>query len=618
MPSPGEDLYSWSKTASDNGSADALINWVEGQTRASVNNSSRSEMAAHAKNRDLINGSIATTGAKNAQAFISGVGYTTIPTGLVVKLKVGSGLTNDSSVTLNMDGIGDTIVKDAQGGDLLGGEFVAGGYVDLLWNGTNWTFLYSREFFFDLVTSGGGLVMGVQKFTASGVYTPTPGMECCIVECIAGGGGGGNAASNVTDFFAAGGGGSGGYSRKLLTAADIGTSQQITIGAAGGGGGGPAGSGGTGGDTYIGTTPGAALCLAKGGQGGDVAVSGIIPGGGAGGAAAGAVGDITAAGAAGGPGIYNPMANTTFVFSQTGEGGSSALGGGARSVGTSAAGITASNYGGGGSGACSYAGDGGKVGGGGSAGIVIITEFAGRGAPGRDGPQGPIGPSGPSGPGTGDVLRAGIPTAGQYAVWTDASHIQGVTVAVTPFTTGDIKATFKTVPDTGWVMCAGGTIGSATSGATIRANADCQALLTLFFNNGTDTTNPILTSAGAATTRAAQGTAATAWTNNCRMTLPNMASRIPVGAGSGSGLTTYTLGQIAGAQAVTLSVGNLAPHHHPSVNGINYMAFPGSGLGLTSGADVLIDNYPSTGDVGGGVPFSIVPPVLAVNWMIKL
>jgi len=619
MPSPGEDIQSWSTTAGNNGTADPLIVWSEGQARASVNNSARSEMAAHAKNRNLFNGSIVTTGAANAQQFLSGITYTTIPTGLRATLKVGAGLTNDASLTLNMDGLGDTLVKTASGDTLLGGEFVADCYVDVLYNGTNWIFLYSREYFFELMTSGGGIIIGQQIFSTAGAasYTPTSGMECCIVECIGGGGGGGNAVAGANEFLSAGGGGGGGYSRKLLTATAVGVGPlNITVGAGGGGGSGGSGYGAIGGDTFVGVDLATALCAAKGGLGGDVATSGIIPGGGAGGSTVGAVGDLTAGGSAGGNGFDNRSGS--IIFAKSGQGGASAFGGGAVGVGTLQAGINASSYGGGGSGANSYNAGGGLSGGNGSVVVVIITEFSGRGAPGRDGPIGPQGVPGPSGSGTGDVLRSGTPTVGQYAVWTDASHIEGVSQTVA-FTTGDLKPTFKTVADAGWVLCSDGTIGSATSGGSVRANVDCLALFTLLFNNGTDTTNPILTSAGAATTRVAQGSAAAAWTANCRMTLPITAGRALAGAGAASGLATRVLGERAGAETVTLSVGNLAPHAHGSVNGINFLAYPGSGMGLTTaGADIAVDAYSTTASTGSGTPFSIVPPLLAVNWMIKL
>ena len=137
-----EDLQSWSVTAGSNANADAGINWAEGQARASVNNSARSMMAAHAKDRNLRNGSITTAGTANVQTFTSGVGYTlTVPTGLMVKLKVGVGLNNTSALTLNMDGIGAVTVKDMAGRDVTGGAFIAGRYVDLIYNGTNWILL---------------------------------------------------------------------------------------------------------------------------------------------------------------------------------------------------------------------------------------------------------------------------------------------------------------------------------------------------------------------------------------------------------------------------------------------------------------------------------------------
>ena len=137
---PAEDYQSWSTTAGSNASADTGINWAEGQPRASVNNSARSMMAAHAKDRNLRNGSITTAGTANAQTFTSGVGYTgSVPTGLAVKLKVG--VANTGAMTLNMDGIGAVAVKDMAGRDPSAGAFTLGQYVDLVYNGTNWILL---------------------------------------------------------------------------------------------------------------------------------------------------------------------------------------------------------------------------------------------------------------------------------------------------------------------------------------------------------------------------------------------------------------------------------------------------------------------------------------------
>lgn len=102
----------------------------------------------------------------------------------------------------------------------------------------------------------------VQRFTASGTYTPTAGMRYVIVEAVGGGGGGGGASATVATSFSCGAAaGSGAYSKGIFSAATIGVSQTITIGAAGSVSSG--GSGGTGGTTSFGS-----LIIVTGGVGG--------------------------------------------------------------------------------------------------------------------------------------------------------------------------------------------------------------------------------------------------------------------------------------------------------------------------------------------------------------
>lgn len=49
-------LYKWSQTASADATIDSTINWAEGQSPSSVNDSARAMMAAIAKYRDDIAG----------------------------------------------------------------------------------------------------------------------------------------------------------------------------------------------------------------------------------------------------------------------------------------------------------------------------------------------------------------------------------------------------------------------------------------------------------------------------------------------------------------------------------------------------------------------------------
>lgn len=229
-------------------------------------------------------------------------------------------------------------------------------------NGTNWVSTTPTTF-----TS-----VVVQRFTSSGTYTPTSGMKYCTIEVVgSGGGGGGVATQGASTSAGGGGGGSGGYARKTVTAATIGASQSVTIGAIGAGGTAGANNGSAGSACSVG-----AIVSASGGSGGTGAstVSGS-PGGAAG---VGSNGDINATGGAGTFGIGFFIAGVQS-FGMGGNGGNSYFCGGALGVtnsgGASSVGNNGSTYGGGGSGAS--AGNSGtqKAGGDGSLGVVIITEY---------------------------------------------------------------------------------------------------------------------------------------------------------------------------------------------------------------------------------------------------
>lgn len=100
--------------------------------------------------------------------------------------------------------------------------------------------------------------------------------------------------------------------------------------------------------------------------------------------------------------------------------------------------------------------------------------------------------------------------------------------------TGDIKYGLYSSAPAGWVKANGGTVGNASSGAT-RANADTSALFAvLWAMDATD--SPILTSAGAASTRGAN--AAADYAANKRLTLPDFRAEFLRGLDDGRGVDT--------------------------------------------------------------------------------
>jgi hypothetical protein len=226
-----------------------------------------------------------------------------------------------------------------------------------------------------------------------------------------------------------------------------------------------------------------------------------------------------------------------------------------------------------------------------------------------------------------DVDLTGDPRAPTTAITDNDTSVATTAfvqaVAAAMFSTGDVKLTLKVVADSGWVMFDDGTIGSASSGSSY-ANAAAQALFLLLYANTVDASCPILTSAGGATTRAAQGAAATAWAANCRMTLPKALGRALAGAGSGSGLTAHPLGSTGGAETVTQTIGTLVSHGHnvtpntpdllsyyPPGGYNNSTIFSGPGFSVTT--TIL-----SCAGQGGGGAMGIVQPTTFLNVMVKL
>jgi hypothetical protein len=204
-------------------------------------------------------------------------------------------------------------------------------------------------------------------------------MLYAVVEAVGSGGGGGGAVGVLNQGFTGGGGGSGGYTKSVVSAATIGASKTVIIGALGTGGAAGANNGTAGGDVCITTSTcvSGQIVAAKGGSGGAFAQSGSQSGkGGAGGVAG--TGDLVAVGVPGYSGLYYAATMGSLVIGSPGQGASSIWGGGALSaedVLGAADGINATGYGSGGSGGATRNVAANRPGGNGSAGAVFITEF---------------------------------------------------------------------------------------------------------------------------------------------------------------------------------------------------------------------------------------------------
>ncbi len=121
--------------------------------------------------------------------------------------------------------------------------------------------------------------------------------------------------------------------------------------------------------------------------------------------------------------------------------------------------------------------------------------------------------------------------------------------------------------------------------------------------------------------------------------LPDLRSRLPIGQFQGPGLSNYDMGQTSGSQTATLVTGNLPAHTHGAtlkasdatatlsvpnnsssifaaakdINGDNAFTY------ATATPNITLNNGAITiGTSGNNLPFSIMPPTLAINYCVAL
>lgn len=203
---------------------------------------------------------------------------------------------------------------------------------------------------------------------------------------------------------------------------------------------------------------------------------------------------------------------------------------------------------------------------------------------------------------------------------------------------------------TGWVRLNARTIGSATSGATERANADCEALFLHIWNNFADALCAVSGGRGIS--------AAADWAANKTITTLDMRRRgafgvVDMGNTAATDFDALTFlsgnkttgGSALGGSTVTLATTNLPPytpagsvgitdpgHIHDSNIVVNASALGGSGAAAAStggGANTADPNTSSnssgitasfTGTAQGGAstPVDKMSPGLLGTWFIKL
>src|SRR4051812_16859932 len=142
-------LYKWSQTASADATADSTINWAEGQSPASVNDSARAMMAAMAKYRDDVTGAIVTGGTSTAFAVNTYQVFQSLSqlNGQIVAFTPHvTNAAGSPNVTLNVDGLGAKSIRADPTTEMAAGLLVAGTPYVALYNNNTGLFLLQNIF----------------------------------------------------------------------------------------------------------------------------------------------------------------------------------------------------------------------------------------------------------------------------------------------------------------------------------------------------------------------------------------------------------------------------------------------------------------------------------------
>lgn len=208
----------------------------------------------------------------------------------------------------------------------------------------------------------------------------------------------------------------------------------------------------------------------------------------------------------------------------------------------------------------------------------------------------------------------------------------GTVDPTTIIATGDIKARYGTGTLSGFVRANGRTIGSSTSGASERANADCQSLFEYLW--ATDANLSVSTGRGAS--------ANADWVANKTITLPDWRGRALAAlddmGNSAAGRLTATyfgasavvLGAAGGVESKTLLTTNLPPYTPAGTitNGsILASQFPSvlqsptvQGYAVGAGGTIPQNASTFTGTAQGGAstPFAVASPMMLATIYLKL
>lgn len=152
---------------------------------------------------------------------------------------------------------------------------------------------------------------------------------------------------------------------------------------------------------------------------------------------------------------------------------------------------------------------------------------------------------------------------------------------------GLIGISLSATAPTGWLNLQGGTVGNATSSATVRANADTAGLFAYLWNNLSDTLAPVSGGRGA--------NAAADFAANKAITLPDLRNRKPMGAGQSTVVEAFTQAAVNVSTDTISVLSNDRKWQSGQQAVLNILTGSLTGTGISNGATVYVIRTGPTG-----------------------
>jgi hypothetical protein len=179
---------------------------------------------------------------------------------------------------------------------------------------------------------------------------------------------------------------------------------------------------------------------------------------------------------------------------------------------------------------------------------------------------------------------------------------------------GDVKISIDPNTPVGWIpVRVDGTIGSAASNSTIRANADTRNLFVIIWNATVNSDCPIFNSDGTVGTRGASALAD--FSANKRLTVPKLATRVIGAAGSGTPFSAWNPGETTGEESHTLTIGEMPAHTHAITNVTSFAGPAGAQYLIENIAAAASPDVPTTSTGGGDAHNNMQPSVFLYFYM---